>query len=136
MPYLPELHSEEDTRRWFRDVVLVRDDVYAAEADGQVVGFVALGPELVEHLYVRPEYQRRGIGARLLGLAKQRRPKGFRLYVFQRNEAARGFYERHGLRLVALGNGSENEEGEPDALYEWRPVNPWSPGPASRRGGP
>jgi hypothetical protein len=41
--------------------------------------------------------------------------------VFQRNAAARRFYEARGLELVALGDGSENEEGEPDALYEWRP---------------
>jgi ribosomal protein S18 acetylase RimI-like enzyme len=136
MPCLPALHSEEETGAWFRDVVLARDDVYIAEVEGRVVGFLALGPELVEHLYVRPDFQRRGIGARLLARAKERRPRGFRLYVFQRNEEARAFYERHGLRLVALGDGSGNEEREPDALYEWRPVNPGSRVRESRRAAP
>jgi len=52
---------------------------------------------------------------------KQERPDGFPFWVFQRNEGARRFYERHGCRLVELTDGSGNEEKEPDALYEWRP---------------
>jgi putative acetyltransferase len=41
--------------------------------------------------------------------------------VFQRNEAARRFYGRHGFHLVRLTDGAQNMEQEPDALYEWRP---------------
>jgi ribosomal protein S18 acetylase RimI-like enzyme len=85
---------------------------------------------------VLPGHQGRGIGSSLLELAKQRRPGGFRLYVFQRNEDARRFYERHGLRLSELGDGSGNEEGEPHVAYEWRPVSPGSHGRASRQGAP
>ena len=136
MPYLPELHSEDETHEWVRDVVLPRDEVYVAEGDGQIVAFVALGADTVEQLYVLPVYQGRGIGSSLLERAKQRRPGGFRLYVFQRNEGARRFYERHGLRRSELGDGSGNEEGEPDVLYDWRPVSPGSRGRASRRGAP
>ncbi len=50
-----------------------------------------------------------------------RRPDGFALWVFQQNDGARRFYERHGLRLVRETDGSGNEERTPDALYEWRP---------------
>jgi ribosomal protein S18 acetylase RimI-like enzyme len=136
MPHLPQLHSEAATEKWFRDVVLLRDEVHVAEEDAQVVAFVALGPDTVEQLYVLPGHQGRGIGSSLLELAKRRRPDGFRLYVFQRNVGARRFYERHGLRLATLGDGSGNEEGEPDAVYEWRPVNPAWLGRASRRDAP
>jgi ribosomal protein S18 acetylase RimI-like enzyme len=73
----------------------------------------------MEHLYVAPEHHRRGIGAALIERAKERRPAGFRLWVFQRNTGARDFYEHHGFRLVELTDGSGNEEKEPDALYEW-----------------
>jgi len=41
------------------------------------------------------------------------------LYTFARNEGARRFYERHGFRAIAFGQ--ENEENEPDVLYEWVP---------------
>lgn len=83
--------------------------------------FMALGDGVLEYLYVRPEAQGRGVGSALVALAKQRRPDGFRLYVFQHLEASRRFYERHGCRLVELGDGSGNMERLPDALYEWRP---------------
>ena len=122
MPYLPELHTDDETRAWMRDVVLPGSEVYVAEADdGRPVGFVALGADLVEHLYVSPGCQSRGVGSALLVRAKELRPDGFRLWVFQRNERARRFYERHGLRVVELTDGAANEEREPDALYEWRP---------------
>ena len=48
--------------------------------------------------------------------------------MFQKNEGARRFYERHGFRLVRLTDGDGNMEKEPDALYEWRPAP--SPGRA------
>ena len=41
-----------------------------------------------------------------------------RLYTFARNAGARRFYERHGFVAVAFGDGSANEEGEPDVRYE------------------
>jgi GNAT superfamily N-acetyltransferase len=121
MPYLPELHTDSETRDWVRDVVLDRDDVHGADADGRVVGFVALAGSLLEHLYVEPDAQGRGIGSALLDLAKELSPDGFDLWVFQRNAKARGFYERRGLRLVELTDGAGNEEREPDARYAWRP---------------
>jgi ribosomal protein S18 acetylase RimI-like enzyme len=136
MPYLPDLHTAEETRAWIRDVVLAEHDVRVAEVEGAVAGFLALGGATIEHLYVRPELQGRGIGSALLALAKDLRGDGFRLWVFQRNAGARRFYERHGLRLVELTDGAANEEREPDALYEWRPLSPARPGRPSTRGAP
>ena len=63
--------------------------------------------------------RRRGVGTALLDQAKALRPDGFVLWVFQRNEGARRFYERHGFELVKLTDGAENMEREPDALYRW-----------------
>ena len=123
MPWLPDVHTPEDDRRYLREVVLPRMEVWVAEADGVVAGFTTLGTrdgvDFMEHLYVAPAHQRRGIGTALVERAKERRPAGFRLWVFQRNAGARDFYERHGLRLVELSDGSGNEAREPDALYEW-----------------
>ncbi len=126
MPALAELHTPEEDHRFLRDVVLPDEEVWVAEIDGAPAGFAALGSrnddDFLQHLYVAPHRQRRGLGTELIARAKERRPNGFRLWVFQRNEGARRFYERHGLRLVELTDGSGNEEREPDALYEWVPV--------------
>ena len=125
IPWLPELHTPEEDRRFLREVVLPETEVWVAESDGQLLGFTALGTrvgrEFMEHLYVAPDHQRSGVGSELMNQAKARRPEGFRLWVFQGNQGARRFYERHGLRLVELTDGSGNEEREPDALYEWEP---------------
>ena len=121
MPYLPELHTDDETRHWIADVVLRESDVIVAEIGGRMAGFAALDADLLGHLYVHPDLQRRGVGDALLARVKEMRPAGFRLWVFQRNTGARRFYERRGLRLVELTDGAGNEEREPDALYEWRP---------------
>ncbi|MGH3066750.1 MAG: GNAT family N-acetyltransferase [Gaiellaceae bacterium] len=125
MPSLPELHTPEEDQWFLREVVLPNEEVWVVERDEQIVGFAALGSrqdvDYLQHIYVAPEHQRRGVGTELFKHAKERRPAGFRLWVFQRNEGARRFYERHGCRLVELTDGSGNEEKEPDALYEWRP---------------
>ena len=121
MPYLPELHSDEETHAWMATQVVGRQEVVVAELDGRVAGFAALEGDLLGHLYVDPAHQRRGVGSVLFDSVKRSRPGGFRLWVFQRNEGARRFYERRGCRLLELTDGSANEEREPDALYEWRP---------------
>ena len=120
MTFLPTLHTPEDDGEFFGRAVSELE-VWAYEEDDRILGFAALGEDMLHHLYVDPAAHSRGIGTALLEHAKLRRPGGFRLWVFQRNEGARRFYERHGLRLVKLTDGSENEEREPDALYEWLP---------------
>jgi putative acetyltransferase len=120
LTFLPILHTPEEDRVYFTKVV-GDDEVWVYEDGGQLVGFAALTPELLSHLYIHPERIGEGIGTVLLDKAKERRPEGFRFWVFQRNERARRFYERHGCQLVELSDGSGNEEKEPDALYEWVP---------------
>jgi GNAT superfamily N-acetyltransferase len=121
MPYLPELHTNEETRGWVAEVVLPQQEVWVAEADGRVVGVAALEGDMVEQLYILPHYQRIGIGSALFEKVKALRPRGITFYAFQRNTRARDFYERRGCVAVAFGDGAENEEGEPDVLYRWTP---------------
>jgi ribosomal protein S18 acetylase RimI-like enzyme len=87
----------------------------------RIVGMMALNGTHLDHLYLSPGEYRRGIGTKLLVKAKQRSPQFLSLYAFQMNQRARAFYERHGFAAVEFGDGSGNEAGEPDILYEWRP---------------
>ena len=121
LTFLPTIHTDDEIRTWIRNEMFPRHEVWVAEIAGEIVGFAALSGELLGHLYVHPDEQCRGVGTALLDIAKRQRPNGFRFWVFQRNEGARRFYERHGCRLVELTDGSGNEEREPDALYEWAP---------------
>jgi GNAT superfamily N-acetyltransferase len=123
LTFLPALHTEDETRGWIATTMLPTHEVWVAEVEGEIVGFAALTDELLGHMYVHPSAQGRGIGSALLEKAKERRPRGFDLWVFQQNEGARRFYERHGLECVELTDGAENEERTPDARYVWRPAD-------------
>jgi putative acetyltransferase len=120
MPWLPRLHTEDEDRRFFGEHVLRECEVLVVRRSGAPVGFLPLKDDMVEHLYVRPEAQRGGIGSALLDAAKARRPGGLRLWVFERNSGARAFYARHGFAEVTRTDGSGNEEREPDVLLAWR----------------
>jgi GNAT superfamily N-acetyltransferase len=126
MTYVPPV-PDEAVGLIADDLFTSNEDVWVAEEDGRLLGFLAIrrsrtnGWETLERLYVDPPEQGRGVGAVLLDQAKALRPEGLYLWVFQKNTGARRFYERHGFRLVKLTNGADNMEHEPDALYEWRP---------------
>jgi GNAT superfamily N-acetyltransferase len=100
------------------------EDVWVAEENGRLLGFLGiehstnLDAPVLEKLYVEPAEQNRGVGSALLDKAKELRPAGLYLWVFQKNPARR-LYERHGFELVELTDGADNMEREPDALYRW-----------------
>ena len=119
MPWLPRLHSDADDRHYFAEHVIGDCDVLVVRHERRPVAFLALRNDMVEHLYVLPDVQRAGIGSALLEVAKSRRPGGLRLWVFQRNHAARAFYARRGFTEVRFTDGSGNEEHEPDVLLAW-----------------
>ena len=119
LDFLPRLHTHEDHVR-FLDRCVVDDETWVWD-DGEIRGFAVLRGEELSQLYVDPSSFRRGVGSALLETAKGERPDGFTLWVFQRNAAARRFYEAHALRCVRLTDGSFNEERTPDALYAWDP---------------
>jgi ribosomal protein S18 acetylase RimI-like enzyme len=122
LTFLPKLHSNEETIDFIASKVMREQEVLVAEEDGTIVGFLAMANgNTLEHLYVRPDSQGRGVGGALLERAKERMPGGFSLWVFQQNLRARRFYERHGLSLIERTEGAGNEERMPDARYEWRP---------------
>jgi Acetyltransferase (GNAT) family. len=98
-----------------------RDEFWVYEEDGAIVGFMMLGDEVLEYIFLEPRVFGRGIGTALIDLAKERRPAGFTLWTFQQNARSRAFYERHGFVAVLFTDGANNEEKTPDVLYEWRP---------------
>jgi ribosomal protein S18 acetylase RimI-like enzyme len=111
-------HTFEEDQAYFRDVILINNDVWIVEMDGQPVAFMAIAGDFIDQLYVHPDYQRIGLGESLLAHARTLSPEHLWLYTFQFNINGRAFYEKNGFRIVKLGI-SPAPESEPDVEYHW-----------------
>jgi putative acetyltransferase len=120
LPWLAGLHTPAADRAFFRDRVFVDCEVWGA-FDEDLVGFIAFREGWIDQFYVLPERQRQGAGGVLLQIAKESWSV-LSLWTFQRNAAARLFYEKRGFVAVEETDGGRNEEREPDVLYRWRPA--------------
>lgn len=113
-------HTVEERRSYLFNTVVPNNRVLVALANGRVVGFVAASEERIDQLYVRRDYQGKGIGSRLLQWAKDNSAGRLSLFTFQRNERAQRFYEARGFNIVA--RGLEEHSQLPDIKYEWSGV--------------
>lgn len=78
-----------------------RWEVTVAEADGRLLGFLALAGEekRLDQLFIAPDVQGTGVGRTLFDVAIARFPDGFWLATQTENVRARAFYERRGMML-------------------------------------
>jgi GNAT superfamily N-acetyltransferase len=115
------VHTDAEVREWFDHYVVRHCELWLAEEETRrLAGILSLDGDWVDQLYVDPDRTGRGIGSRLLAVAKRERPRGLRLWTFVSNTGAQRFYERHGFVEVDRTDGGENEERAPDILYEYR----------------
>ena len=115
-------HTFEEDCNYFQNVILANNDVWVAESDGRVAGFIAIAGDFVDQLYIHPDFQRHGIGKLLLDHAKSLSPEHIWLYTLQINANGRAFYEKNGFVAVRFGI-SPPPELEPDVEYHWRLLN-------------
>ena len=113
-------YTHEGNVEHFRDVVVHENDVWLAVVDGDVVGLLTFGDDIVRQIHVDPARQRMGVGTALMDHAKALMPGGITLSTFQGNTKSRSFYERSGFRAVEFGV-SPHPENEPDVTYAWTP---------------
>lgn len=90
-----------------------RWEVTVAEADGRLLGFLALA--LSEHrldqLFIAPDAQGSGVGRALFEVAMRRMPEGFWLSTQPANARARAFYERSGMVVGGWVGRSDSRAG-------------------------
>lgn len=112
-------HFFYEDQNYFCEHILTEDRIWVVEMDHRPVAFMAMRDDFIDHLYVHPDNQNRGIGKALLGYARQRSPEHLWLYTLQININARKFYERNGFVAEKFGY-SPPPESEPDVEYHWR----------------
>jgi ribosomal protein S18 acetylase RimI-like enzyme len=121
--YLPleQARTFDEDYAFFTQKILPHCEIWVAELEGSVRGFLAIDVSYIDRLYVSPDDQRKGIGSALIDQAKKFFPSGLELHTHQKNLAACRFYEKHGFLAVRFGT-SPPPESEPDVEYHWRPV--------------
>lgn len=72
-------------------------DVWVAELDGEVAGFIAFSDDEITWTYVEPVAYRRGVGRRLLRHVLARATAPLELTVLDGNSPARELYESEGF---------------------------------------
>ncbi|MPQ98488.1 GNAT family N-acetyltransferase [Modestobacter sp. I12A-02628] len=80
-------------------------DLWVAELDGRVVGFLAFSDAEVTWMYVDPACHRRGVGRALLRHALERAGAEVELTVLDGNDAARALYESEGFVVTSTTTG-------------------------------
>jgi putative acetyltransferase len=78
---------------------LARSLTLVATISGETVGFASLkGPDVIDMLYVDPQFARRGIGAALIdALTRLAQARGAAQLTSQVSDAARSVFERQGF---------------------------------------
>lgn len=78
--------------------------VYIAQKDKQVVGFVAFNDEELGWLYVKSKYQHQGIGSQLIDFAIKNAGRPFYLEVLEGNPAQK-LYLAKGFKIIQHESG-------------------------------
>ncbi|HEY8429001.1 MAG TPA: GNAT family N-acetyltransferase [Sandaracinaceae bacterium] len=114
--YLASLRQDELAARWWRRIAAdeVDECIRVIDVAGKMAGFVTFGPQRddptwlgyageIYELYLRPELTGLGLGRALLERAFEElsrcRCHWVVVWVLAKNEGARSFYERQGMRL-------------------------------------
>jgi len=126
LPFIPTLHTSDDDLAFFR-AAAESQQTLLADAQGEtqeLAGFAMWTAGWLNHLYVAPRFQRRGLGSALLDAVRDWHvTSGLQvidLWTFQRNAVARRFYQMQGFVPIEFTDGSGNEEQEPDIRFRWR----------------
>lgn len=119
---VPLIHPRHEVIQWLQSQRIARGSSWVWEEwgkRGEILGWLDVIDEDLDQLYIRRGHTGRGLGKALLDFAKARSPGRLRAFTFQVNRGARRFYVREGFVEMRLGDGSGNEEGQPDVELEW-----------------
>ena len=115
LPKVDNTAERADYGRW----LLEHTKVTMLRYDDQCVGFLALEDNIIQSLYIKAAFQRRGFGQAAIYYAQEQFNE-LRLWVFQANNEAQKFYQNMGFEALEMTDGRDNDYGLPDIFYLWR----------------
>lgn len=117
---------------WWATAIRRSTIILVIEVGDQIAGYATLGPNRVStfplegeiyEIYLKPEYQGVGLGAKLFSDAhselKRRGYKGMAVWVLSENTSAISFYENAGGRAIATGSEHFDDKKLQKTAYAW-----------------
>ena len=99
-----------------RQMYIPNSETYVYENQHGICGFFSLQENRLAALFVKPNQQGHGIGAKLLKKAKELR-KDLRLAVYKENSKSIFFYEKAGFWFVR--EQIDENTGHPELIMQW-----------------
>lgn len=115
-----EAHSFIDASYWEEALPFVKKMmpealVYVFEEEDTVLGFIGMGDDYIEGIFVKNESQGTGVGKRLLNFVKERHTH-LTLSVYEENKKAYEFYIKQGFTFLSE---SIDETGHLEKTLTW-----------------
>lgn len=97
--------------------ILPNAEVFVYLIDDEIVGFIGLNKNFIEGIFIKENYQNKGIGKELVQKAKSIRDK-LTLEVYEKNLNAIRFYEKQDFK--PMNKSLETETNEYAYVMEWK----------------
>ncbi|HKL08999.1 MAG TPA: GNAT family N-acetyltransferase [Bacteroidales bacterium] len=94
-PLLWESHKKDMAEKH-----LPQSETYIAVRNNEIVGFISMVNNYLAALFVKNDWQGKGIGTALLNFIKKKR-KNIELKVFKKNSKSVNFYKQSGFTIIA-----------------------------------
>ena len=103
-----------------KDEYLKKSETYVYETEGEIKGFISiLNNQYIGALFVKKEYQRQGIGRKLINFVKEKdKYDKLILHVYEKNIDAILFYTALGFKNQKIQIDKETNEKE--YVMEWK----------------
>ena len=96
--------------------MLPQAEVYVYEDDKMIHGFLGVGDEYIEGIFVSDKMQSHDIGKSLLDYIKDKKVR-LQLNVYQKNVRAMSFYQREGFTIQS--ERMDEFTGETEYVMNW-----------------
>ncbi len=113
--FVPNDYWKKNKDQMSRKYIPMSETFKATDGDN-ILGFISLLDEYLAAIFVKSEYQGRGIGSQLLNYAMSLRNK-LQLKVFCKNKKSVQFYKSKGFSVIS--ESKHNETGEDELFMQW-----------------
>ena len=110
-PEFIALHSPQHQKAYLQEKIDNGSKLFILIAD-KPVGVVSVTGNLIEDLYILPDYQQQGHGTRLLRFAIEQCDSTPTLWILENNKGAEKLYRREGFRETGRKNAITDELDE------------------------